>query len=91
MVYNRKCTVKEVWGEKDHQMGKDARKKKGTWGGRRSGAGRPKGRKAERERISITFTKEAMEHLRRLAAADSKSISTYIRDNLDIRTGSSLD
>lgn len=61
-----------------------ANQKKGSWGGRRAGAGRPKGRRMENDRITVTFPKEAMEEMRRLASADSKCLSAFIRDRIDL-------
>ena len=63
-------------------MKKEAQAGKGTWGGRRPGAGRPKGSgkgpspDARRNRVAVMFSDHELELLRRLARKAGIPLST---------------
>lgn len=57
---------------------------KGTWGGKREGAGRPStlGREGRRKNRGILFNDAEYEELKRAAAEAELSISEYVRINV---------
>lgn len=61
---------------------KKAAKKKGTWGGRRAGAGRPLGSgtgpgpNSRLNRVAVMFTDKELKVLRALAKADKDPVAT---------------
>ena len=65
--------------------------KKEGWGGKRSGAGRPKGTSTGRTRIykkvNLAFLEEDYEAMRKLAEGSGKSFSRFIADSVLGREG----
>jgi hypothetical protein len=61
---------------------KNSRKTKGTWGGARPGAGRPRGSgrgpspDSRRNRVAVMFSDDELRELKKLARAEKKPLST---------------
>lgn len=51
-----------------------------AWGGKRKGAGRPKGITKKYKTLSIALPEEKAEQIRKLAADSGKSMARYISD-----------
>lgn len=60
--------------------------KKEAWGGKRPGAGRPKGTKTgikhPYKKVSLAFAEEDYEEMRKLAEGSGKSFSRFIADKV---------
>ena len=68
--------------KKSHRGSAKKSKTKGTWGGARPGAGRPRGSgkgpspDSRRNRVAVMFSDTELRELKRLARAEKKPLST---------------
>jgi hypothetical protein len=77
--------IRKTKAVKKRARGRSARKSskaKGTWGGARPGAGRPRGSgsgpspDSRRNRVAVMFSDDELRELKKLARAEKKPLST---------------